>query len=168
MTFILTLESDSSSQQFFEHQRQQFFPKKRNLIPAHISVFHTLPEEQFAAIDKRLALITQEQCCIPFAISGIRFLGNGNAYSLSFDESIFLALRNDWMRWLTNQDKHKWQPHVTIQNKVSGVDAHLLNKQLVHDFKPSFGMLIKLNLWRYLDGPWEFIKSYAFKADAED
>ncbi|WP_419420497.1 2'-5' RNA ligase family protein [Legionella sp. D16C41] len=163
MTFILTLELDSVLQNFFEQQRRQYYPSNLNKVPAHVSVFHQLPEKHFAKINTKLNEITSTNVCVPVTISGIKFLGRGNAYSLDFDQTLFLQLRKAWDSWLILQDKQTWQPHVTIQNKVSIEEAKLLNQALYTQNAPLWGSIIGLNLWRYLDGPWEFVKMYQFQ-----
>ncbi|STX52848.1 Uncharacterised protein [Legionella busanensis] len=163
MSFILTLEFNSTLQNFFEQQRRQHYPFHLNKVPAHVSVFHQLPEKYFVKINTKLNEITSDNVCVPVTISGIKFLGRGNAYSLDFDQTLFLQLRKAWSTWLISQDKQTWQPHVTIQNKVSIEEAKLLNQALYTQSIPLYGNIIGLNLWRYLDGPWEFIKMYPFQ-----
>ena len=44
-TLILTLQLDAISNAFYEHLRRKYFPPERNLIAAHVTLFHQLPDE---------------------------------------------------------------------------------------------------------------------------
>lgn len=44
MTAILTLHLDPTAQSRFEALRQRHYPPERNQIPAHLTLFHTLPD----------------------------------------------------------------------------------------------------------------------------
>ena len=81
MTNILTLRLDDSSQQFFEGMRRKHFPPERNLIPAHLTLFHSLPDMD--AIDEALSTQAAQQVPFPIAVNGLRSLGKGVAYKVS-------------------------------------------------------------------------------------
>ena len=42
---ILTLQLDPFAQTFYENLRRRHFPPERNLIPAHLTLFHQLPDK---------------------------------------------------------------------------------------------------------------------------
>jgi hypothetical protein len=52
MITILTLQLDPTAQAHFEALRQQHFPPALNHIPAHLTLFHQLPDS-----DETLALL---------------------------------------------------------------------------------------------------------------
>lgn len=163
MILILTLKLDLELQDFFEQQRSCYYPKNLNQIPAHCCLFHQLPEPYFAQIDSKLQIIATNTSFLPVITSGIKFLGKGNAYALLLDKTIFLDLQKCWWDWLIPQDQQPWQPHVTIQNKVKPNDAKELNLILQSQFFASTGKIVGFDLWRYLGGPWQFLKSYNFQ-----
>lgn len=66
------------------------------------------------------------------------------------------------MPWLGGQDMQGWQPHITVQNRVSRTAADTLHQQLTHDFKPRSVMLEGLDLWRYLGAPWQLERTVSF------
>ena len=47
---ILTLVLDAASQAFFDRLRRQHFPPERNVLDAHLTLFHALDGEQEQAI----------------------------------------------------------------------------------------------------------------------
>ena len=163
---ILTALLDDASQARFERERQRFFPPGRNLIAAHVTLFHHLPGLEQAAVDRQLAAICEGRAPVPFAVTGLRSLGRGTAYALDMPDIATLRrhLATAWAPWLTAQDRQGWRPHVTIQNKVSPGDAKRLQATLMAGFAPWAGHVTGLRLWRYLGGPWESLHAYCFSA----
>lgn len=153
---ILTLALHPDDQARFERLRQLHFPTSRNLIPAHVTLFHHLPGPEIEAV--RHAIETR-RAAPPFAVavSGLRFLGRGVAYAL--DSPALLALRaglaREWEGWLTPQDRQGYRPHVTVQNKASPEAARALHARLQAAFAPFTVRAEGLDLWRYLGGPWD-------------
>ena len=64
---------------------------------------------------------------------------------------------------LTAQDRQKFQPHVTVQNKVQPAEARALFERLRADFSPWPAEGTGLDLWEYRGGPWGFVEGYPFK-----
>ena len=64
---------------------------------------------------------------------------------------------------LIPQDMAPWRPHVTIQNKVEPREARRLQQQLRAMFEPRPLAIRGLASWRYLGGPWEPIRTHAFR-----
>ena len=58
-----------------------------------------------------------------------------------------------------------WQPHTTIQNKVSRLAADTLLAALMEKFRPHTIEIIGLDLWRHLGGPWQRESSAMFGQD---
>jgi len=56
----------------------------------------------------------------------------------------------------------KWQPHITIQNKVSRSKADSLHQELVAKFQPSTISINGLDLYRYMHGPWQHEAARSF------
>src|SRR3954447_20532670 len=52
---ILTLGLDPETQAWLESMRRAHFPPARNLVPAHVTLFHALPGEHAAEIQGVLA-----------------------------------------------------------------------------------------------------------------
>lgn len=165
---ILTLRMDTPSFERFDGERRRFFPPERNLIPAHVTLFHALPGEQEPMIVRHLADLAGQMDRFAFTASSLRSLGRGVAYEI--DSPPLLAMRRalsaEWGRWLTPQDAQGYRPHVTIQNKVAPDEARALLKTLRAGFQPFGGTGTGLLLWRYRGGPWERAGSFGFAEPA--
>jgi 2'-5' RNA ligase len=154
---ILTLTLDDTSQSFFDHARARWFPPERNLLQAHVTLFHHLPGENLAPIKTHLASIGASQPPTSIAVSGLRSLGRGVAYTLSAPaiEALRANFASLWRTGLTPQDRQPWRPHITVQNKVSPAEARHLLAQLSLLFAPFTATATGLALWHYRGGPWE-------------
>ena len=161
---ILTLGLHADDQARFERLRALHFPAGRNLIPAHVTLFHKLPGYEVEAIQRTL----DDRCAAvpPFAVTatGLRFLGRGVAYALEAPALTTLraSLAKQWDEWLTPQDRQGYRPHVTIQNKAAPEAARALQQNLQAAFAPFTVRAEALLLWRYLGGPWEAVGRHAF------
>ncbi len=78
---ILTLALDALTQQRFERERRQHFPAARNHIPAHVSMFQSLPGAELVAIVGRLEAL-RGRARLAVEVCGVRTLGRGCAYEL--------------------------------------------------------------------------------------
>ena len=118
-------------------------------------MFHHLPGEQRPEIEAMIAQACRGRVPSPFAVTGVRFLGRGSAYTLSMPNVADLRrqLAQAWSGNLTRQDQQAWQPHVTVQNKAASGDAKRLFATLREGFVPFKGDAIGLGLWHYLGGP---------------
>lgn len=164
---ILTLGFDRESSDFFNFMRRRHFPPGRNLIPAHLTLFHHLPGEEEGAIAATLADLAARTAPFLLTISGLRFLGRGTAYEI--EAPALIALRKEladlWRDRLTPQDAQGFRPHVTIQNKVPAAEAKATFTGLCTAFRPFTATGTGLLLWRYRGGPWEAAGSFPFKGD---
>jgi 2'-5' RNA ligase len=164
---ILTLGLHEDDQARFERLRTLHFPAGRNLIPAHVTLFHHLPGCEIESIRRTL----EERCAMlpqfRVSASGLRFLGRGVAYSLAAPELTALraSLATQWRGWLTAQDQQGYRPHVTIQNKATPEAARMLLQNLQAGFTPFTIRAEALFLWRYLGGPWEPVSRHPFSSD---
>ena len=135
---ILTLQLDGASAQYFNGLRQQYFPPALNLLPAHITLFHHLPGEEFPSITAALEQITSGHGSMDLRVSRLRSLGRGVAYSLQSEQlsSLRSRLAQQWSCWLTPQDRQPFKPHITIQNKVPPEEARKTLALLTAAFTP--------------------------------
>ena len=77
---IVTLEADPVSQARFDDARERRFPPERNLIPAHVTLFHRLPGEQADAVALRLSHVTRARAPPPFRVASVMSLGRGASF----------------------------------------------------------------------------------------
>ena len=82
---IVTLLLEETAQQRFDRLREQHFPPERNFLAAHVTLFHALPGEQLDAVLADLAEAA-DRPAFDVAVTGVRFLGRGVAYSLASSE----------------------------------------------------------------------------------
>lgn len=161
---ILTGAFVAADQQRFDRLRTAHFPAELNHIPAHLTLFHHLPGEEEASIDMALRLLATLQGPCTAAVTGLRSLGRGVAYTLECPPLAKLraAMLRDYHDALTAQDRQGWRPHVTVQNKVAPAEAAALLAQMQAGFTP-FEVKVKgVSLWRYEGGPWSLVHSYRF------
>lgn len=161
---ILTLALDPVAFGRFDRMRRAHFPPERNLIPAHLTLFHHLPSAEAAAIQSTLADVAAREAAMPLEVEGVRSLGRGVAFNLRSAELARLRgrLAAAWRDWLGPQDRQGFRPHVTVQNKVSNEAARQLHAQLEAAFVPFAVTGTGLLLWRYLGGPWDLMLEAPF------
>lgn len=151
---IMTLQLDAQSAAFFEEQRQQYFPSMINHIGAHLTLFHNLPGEEFENVLKRSARICANQKPFEVTVSELMKLGRGVAYRIESHTLIELRDRlvEQFKPWLIKQDRQKFRPHITVQNKVSPAKAAALYEDLSSGFEPFTARAEGLQLWFYEGG----------------
>ncbi|MGY1594667.1 2'-5' RNA ligase family protein [Geodermatophilus sp. SYSU D00708] len=159
----MTLLLGSEAQERFDRLRAAHFPPERNHLAAHVTLFHALPGDQVDAVAADLAAVVARP---PFAVAvtGLRLLGRGVAYTLESPELAALRdrLAAAWEPWLTRQDRQRFAPHVTVQNKAEPRVARALRDRLAAQFTPERVRARGLGLWRYRGGPWEPVAEYPF------
>ena len=144
--------------------RRTHFPPERNILSAHLTMFHALPPS--ALDDARRQLAHHASGGPPRALlAGLMNLGSGVAFRVVSEEldAIRANLADHFHGALTAQDAHGWRPHVTIQNKVGSSVARALMIELERDFKARPLGIAALSLHRYLGGPWDRVGRYPFR-----
>lgn len=163
---ILTLKLDSKTFNSFDWLRQQHFPREKNFLPAHITLFHALPGEQQLSIQQTLRDISSQTAIFSLSFPKLRFLGKGVA--IEVDSPSLIQLRQQlakiWYPWLSRQDRQGYRPHVTIQNKVTAEEARQLFDRMDSQWQLIEGEGEGLLLWYYRGGPWELAEAFAFQA----
>jgi 2'-5' RNA ligase len=161
---ILTARFDSETEAWLEALRRAHFPPERNLIPAHVTLFHALPGEELDAVMAALAREAAATLAGAARIGPPRPLGRGVALEVASPELARLRSRlaREWAPWLTRQDAQGWRPHATVQNKVSSEAARALLARLQAELAPREAMATGLRLWHYRSGPWEAAAEFSF------
>lgn len=166
---ILTLKLAQPAFERFDALRRAHFPPERNVIPAHLTLFHALPAEQLAALRPALAEACASTAPLPLRFVAPRSLGRGVA--IVVDSPALSALRGRlagaWRAWLIPQDRQGYRPHITIQNKVAPEQARQLYAELAASWSPFEALGEGLLLWRYLGGPWQLLEECLFAEQAE-
>lgn len=160
---IVTVQLDAITADRFEAERRRYFPPALNRVPAHLTLFHALPGEAEREVLEAVAAATRRP---PFGVlvDGLRPLGRGVAYTVSSAELrvVRAAIATRFAGLLTAQDREKFRPHVTVQNKVSSAEARATLEHLAAGFVPFGATAEGVQLWRYRGGPWEPIAAVAF------
>ena len=162
-SLLLTLSLSEPAQSTFQALRLRHFPAGRNQVPAHVSLFHTLPGAERGTILHTLGALDAERPEI--LVQAPRLLGAGVAFPLSSAalQALHARLASAWEPWLTRQDRQGYRPHMTVQNKVSREEAASTLARLAAGFVPWRTEGVTLRLWRYLGGPWEALERVDLK-----
>lgn len=163
----MTLALDPVSQDRLNSLRCRHFPPERNVLQAHVTLFHALPGERVAQLlDDVRRLARREPHAVE--VTGVRSLGRGTALTLLSPalEGVRAGLAVAWSAWLTPQDRQRFSPHVTVQNKVTPERARALLAQLRAEFTPWTVQARGIALWSYAGGPWEPIQTVPFRVPA--
>ena len=161
--FVVTLGLDIPLQDRLERDRRRYFSAERNIVPAHVSLFHHLPGHAEQDVSTTLQAVCGATAPFPVSITGIMGLGRGTAYRVAADGALHSRLAAAWRAMLTRQDSQPWRPHVTLQNKVGPEEARALQARLSAGFAPFGGRAESVLLWRYVGGPWEPAGAFALR-----
>ena len=144
--------------------RRAHFPPDRNVVPAHITLFHHLPP----SILPELAVRVSGLCAGPApaaTLAKVMLLGRGVAYQV--ESADLLSMRDELAQafagLLTPQDLARPQLHLTVQNKVAPEEARKLAAELSAGFRPRSLWISGLAAWHYRGGPWELAMKASFR-----
>ena len=162
---ILTAKLDAASLEYFDRLRKEHFPPERNFLAAHVTLFHHLPGENIDEIVETLETVAEMQPPFALTFDSWRFLGRGVAMKIASVELATLRnkLAGHWQHHLTPQDRQKFQPHITIQNKTEPQAARELFENVSQGHQPFDGVVVGTTLWSYLGGPWRLEKEFLFE-----
>lgn len=158
--YILTAQLDADSFAWLDALRRAHFPPDRNVLSAHLTMFHRLSPLQV----ERLRSVPLPDEPIPLQFESVMFLGFGTAIratSLALEQlraDVKAAIGDG----LSRQDDQRWTPHVTIQNKTTADRARALHAALTDAFQLRTGSVHGLDVFTYLGGPWQLTQSLPF------
>ncbi len=165
--FILTLQLDAESFDYLSELRRQHFPRERNYLDAHLTLFHALPAQSEAQIRADLQDVAGVTAPLKLRFPNTRFLGKGVAIEVEAPALVRLRreLSDKWRPLLGAQDARVIKPHITIQNKVTPAKARALFDELAASWSSFDGRGVGLQLWRYKGGPWEAAGNWEFAGE---
>ncbi len=163
--FVLTLEMDGEAFAAFEALRRRHYAPERNLVPAHVTLFHRLPGERSREIKALLRVVASAEKPIEVEVGEARALARGVAVFLDAPRlhSLRERLAAEWWLWLEDRDRAGFRPHITIQTTESDAEARRTRKSLSRSTLPRRLRAVGLHLWRYRDGPWEHADLFPFR-----
>ena len=154
---IVTALFGRQDQARFDVLRREHYPPERNLLPAHLTLFHHLPPGVAEELKQRLSAETRGVRAPRAKVSGLMSLGGGVAYRIEAPALVAIreGLCEAFAGLLMPQDAGPWRPHVTVQNKVRPSLAKVVMGALSRDFQPREVEIAGLASWWYRGGPWE-------------
>lgn len=154
---IVTASLPKDLQAHFDRLRRENFPPDRNVLQAHVTLFHALPYFVLDEVRSALATLTSQLAPVPAEIVEIMDLGGGTAFRIHSPgiDTVRANIADRFHGLLTKQDQAGLRLHVTIQNKVSRAQARALQTELAAIFRPRNFNFAGLSVNRYLGGPWE-------------
>ena len=161
---IVTAELGPPDLAWLNELRRRHYPVERNRLPAHLTMFHTLPPSAEHEVRHLLSGMASRVAPRAF-IAGVMNLGGGVAFRITSEEldRIRAEIAERLAGLLTLQDRAGWAAHVTIQNKVPPRDAKALVQALGSQFDGRPIKIAGLGLHRYLGGPWGTLRTYSFR-----
>ena len=161
---IVTAELGAADFAWLDGLRRQHYPAERNRVPAHLTLFRSLPPAAEAEVRRALG----RACSSPAPgamIAGLMDLGGGVAVRVRSDEldAIREQMVDHFHGLLTPQDSSGWVPHVTIQNKAERGAVRELLRTLESEVEPRPLKIRGLSLFRYDDGLWQPLAGYRFR-----
>ena len=162
---IVVAEMGPGDFAWLEGLRRAHYPRERNQVPAHLTLFHALPPSAETEVRSRLVRMTAATA--PKAmIGGLMDLGGGAAFRVVSPDldGLRCDLADQLHGLLGAQDAGGWRPHVTVQNKVPPKEARALITSLERSFTPRPLAISGLGLYRYVGGPWERLGVYPFRS----
>ena len=152
---------DQSAQAFYENLRQRYFPPERDLVPAHLSLFHQLPDDDHTV--RALRKVSEATSAFPLTHPVAKSIGRGVAvfFESANLKQLHATLAAAFEADLIPQDRQRLRPHIVVQNKV---DPELARATLprIQAIPLIELQAIGLTLWRYLGGPWEHVADFPF------
>ncbi|WP_447724097.1 2'-5' RNA ligase family protein [Sphingomonas koreensis] len=161
---IVTALLGRSDQAAFDAMRREHYPPDRNVLSAHLTLFHHLPPSVEEELRHRLTGATRGVRAPAARAAGLMSLGRGVAVKI--DSPGLAAIRGElaeaFAGLMMPQDAGGWRPHVTIQNKVAPSMAKLLLGTLGKEFRVREVEIAGLATWWYCGGPWEKLSRHMF------
>jgi len=159
---IVIAELGKSDFGWLDSLRRRHYPPERNRVPAHLTLFRTLPPSAEGEVPHSLERAVRIDP--PDArLSGLMDLDGGVALRVQSPdlEAVREELAGEFRGLLTSQDVGRWVPHVTIQNKVEPREARALIREL-RGFEPRPLKISGLALVRYMESDWQPLSSHRF------
>ncbi len=156
---ILTAGFEPGFQSRLEGWRRAHYPVALNRVPAHLSLFRQLPGRAEGEVRRRLSRLAAEVPPLPARLLG--FAAREGGVVLEVQCPALVDLREELAEALAGlimaADMAPPRLKVTLQNKADAAAARASLAALRKEALPAEVRIVRLLLWRYLDGPWELL-----------
>jgi 2'-5' RNA ligase len=162
---IVAADLGAADLAWLDRLRRAHYPVERNVLPAHLTLFHHLPPSLLAELDSRLRTGMRGTPSPAATIGEPQLFGWGVALRVRSAglEAMREELADAFAGSLIPQDAAPWRPHVTIQNKVDPQEARRLHAALSTALaRPRPLGVTGIASYFYRGGPWELIRHYRF------
>ncbi len=163
--FIVTAELPVDIFSWANGLRAEHFPRDRNHLQAHVTLFHSFAPSLRDELPRFLARVAGEYAAPRADLSGLMDLGQGTA--LALHSPGMLAVRDfiagHFWQMLTRQDQGGKRLHITIQNKVAREAALKLQRELAPRLKLRYFAFTGLGLHIYRNPHWEAVGTWRFR-----
>jgi len=164
--FVLTLRTTDDIAQQMQTLRRRWFPADRLKVPAHVTLFHALPESRLPQVEDLITDLARHTPQFEISTGHVQRMRKGVLVNIREGDVdvhyLFATMRDAFMPWLMEQDK--WcKAHWTIQNKEEDqdrVEDAFWDTQRVGTV---LGWATGFTLWNYNDGHWLKEKDYDFQ-----
>ncbi len=143
---IVTAHAAPGDMAYFDQMRRKHFPPHRNFLNAHITLFHHLPGRVFGEASSLAQEVVAQTMPFTAEVSGVRHLGGGVAFEIrSLElETLRANLFKAFGSWPGPQDRQKFKPHITVQNKVEKASADTLYERCVQALNRAISRSLEL------------------------
>ncbi|MEE4199927.1 2'-5' RNA ligase family protein [Erythrobacter sp.] len=169
--FILTATIPEPLRGFAEGLRRAHFPPERNHLHAHVTLFHAFAPSLREELATFIPQVAREYAAPEGRVTGLLDFGKGTAIRLSSPQLLAVrrVIAERFHGTLSDQDLHEPRLHITVQNKVTKEAARALQHDLAAKLEPwttrePFAFP-SLELHIYQGGPWEHLKTVAFRGN---
>jgi len=145
--------------------RRAHYPRERNRLAAHVTLFHGLPPSAQGEVHARLKSIASSAAPPEAHIASIMDLGRGTALRVESAgmEAIHAELAEQLHGIVQQQDLRPLQLHITLQNKVPEKEARKLQAQLAGQGIDRSFRFTGLSTHRWDGELWQFERSWPFR-----
>lgn len=163
---VVTATMGAADQRLFDALRHAHFPRDRNHLRAHITLFHQLPPSALGELQRLVGRIAADTPPPLAMLREVYSLGQGVAFRIDSHELIAIRARiaDHFAGMLTAQDSGTPRLHITVQNKATPAEARALFGELASGFRPRPLEIVGLAAHHYRGGPWEPAFTRSFRA----
>ncbi|MDE2437231.1 MAG: 2'-5' RNA ligase family protein [Sphingomonadales bacterium] len=163
--FIVTAELPADLFRWADGLRRRYFPPERNVLAAHVTLFHSFAPSLREELPRVLGRYAGEFAPPEARLDGLMDLGSGTALSLRCAGMLAVreAIAEHFHGALTAQDRHPPRLHITIQNKVERATARALQAELGPTLLPRDFRFSGLGLHIYRVTHWEPLGIWPFR-----